>query len=510
MRVMEAIAGFLKRHGMEGQPVCVGFSGGADSTALLLALHQCGCQVTAYHFHHGLRGEEADADAEWCRRFCESRGIPFELHLLDVPGNRAGGESCEACGRRLRLERWRKVSQGRPVFLAHHADDFLEELFLRLARGANASSLVPMKESREIHGVTFMRPLLEVRRREIEVFLTAQGIRDWRIDSTNLESEVRRNAVRNRLLPLAREIFGSDAGFLQALHALRQDAACLDRLADAAYASGLSDIAAWRRLEPAIFARCALRRIRESDADAQLSHDAIQRLQDAVAQFDGRQLAVPLPGGRMAYVASSGIVVEPVPWEDREWNWRQEPVIRLGGNLCLSVLAGGGGEARGGGEAAHGLAAVARPPTASQIAGDAGGSGRAGEGGEAALGLAATAMLSAALQEDVVPGKAGEGALSERFGEASLPDVLLVRHWREGDRMIPFGGGFSKKLKELFQEEGIPRYLRGHLPVLEANGKIIWVPGVRRAEFGRVLEGTPFVVIAIRALDVPAASSPLM
>ena len=426
MPVRKAVGDFLKRHGLEGCPACIGFSGGADSTALLLALHQCGVPVTACHFHHGLRGEEADADAEWCRRFCETRNIPFLLCMLDVPGNQMHGESCEACGRRLRLAQWKAIAGNRPVFLAHHADDVLEELFLRLARGANASSLVPMKEKKVLYGMTFLRPLLNVRRRDIEFFLKQEGITDWRVDSTNLENDFRRNAVRNRLLPLAREIFGgSDAGFLQAVYALRQDAAYLDASADDAYASGLKSIDAWRQLALALFVRCALRRLREFDAGIQLSYEAVSRLQDAVRRFDGRQLAVPLSGGRKAYVVSEGIAMAPAPWNEQEWNWRKEPVISLGNGIRLSCL-----------------------------------------------------------END-----AGEGGTSESFDAASLPDVLFVRHWREGDRMRPFGTNFSKKLKELFQEARIPRYLRAHLPIVEANGQIIWVPGVKRAEFGRVHSG---------------------
>ena len=75
------IKSFLAEHCVHGS-VLAGFSGGADSTALLLALHEAGVDVTAVHFNHGIRGDEADADEEWSRKFCASRNIPQDEEVL--------------------------------------------------------------------------------------------------------------------------------------------------------------------------------------------------------------------------------------------------------------------------------------------------------------------------------------------------------------------------------------------------------------------------------------------
>src|SRR5690606_29105961 len=133
---------FLRGRDLAGCRLLVGFSGGADSTALLLGLLAAGAQdVLAVHGHHGLRGADADADAAWCRSFCAQRGIALRVEYLDVPGQRQSGESTEETGRRLRLALWQRLAAGAcaAVFLGHHGDDVMEELVLRLARGANCS-----------------------------------------------------------------------------------------------------------------------------------------------------------------------------------------------------------------------------------------------------------------------------------------------------------------------------------------------------------------------------------
>ncbi|RMD74190.1 MAG: hypothetical protein D6820_17225, partial [Lentisphaerae bacterium] len=103
----------------KGQRVVCGFSGGADSTALLLLLEEYGCDVLGVHIDHMLRGAESTADAEWCREFCAKQKIDFELHRVDVQAERRKGESLEMAARRLRLRVWQRYTAW-PVALAHH------------------------------------------------------------------------------------------------------------------------------------------------------------------------------------------------------------------------------------------------------------------------------------------------------------------------------------------------------------------------------------------------------
>lgn len=253
MGPLEAIRSFP----LSPRPCYVGFSGGGDSLALLVALVQCGWPVTAVHFNHQLRGEDARADARFCREFCRSRKIPFRGFRLDVTGSRLPGESLESAGRRLRLEMWTRLTKenGRLVFLAHHAGDVMEELFLRILRGGGASGLVGLRPLRTLeNGVALGRPLLECRKEELEEFLRANGVEKWCLDATNLQPVGSRNRIRNDLLPWWRRTFGTDQGILATVHALREDAEFLEEAARNALPESPT-IADWRRVPAALMPR---------------------------------------------------------------------------------------------------------------------------------------------------------------------------------------------------------------------------------------------------------------
>ncbi len=419
-----------------------GFSGGADSTALLLLLRQVAPELplTAVHFHHGLRGAAADADAGWCAAFCQRHGIPFLLARLEVPRFRQPGESVEMAARRRRLEYWAAhLPEHAAVALGHHADDALEELLLRLGRGANSSGLCGLRVRRRLGRLLLVRPLLGLRRAEIEDWLRRQEVADWRTDRSNADVEIRRNAVRHRLLPLWRELFGGDGGLALSLEVLRDDAAVLEA---AAARRRPQTRAAWAALPPALAAR-VFRRWLEGQAGGPLPPpaSALHRLQAALAATDTRPRRVPLGNGAAVVVTPAGLSFLPVPPAGqraaasglrlRRWAWRQQPVLELPeAGLVLRV-------------------AVIRR---------------------------SSRRIMAALA-------AGDG---EWFAPESLPEVLTVRGWRPGDRLRPFGGHGSRKLQDLFQDAGVPQSRRGLTPVVAAGQTLVWVPGVRRAEHGRL------------------------
>ena len=187
-----------------GGHLWVGFSGGADSTAALLVTLEFSREfdfaVTAVHFNHHLRGAESDADALFCRDFADARGCELKIIDLDLE-NCSGG--LEECARAARLAHWRKLAGGHPdnaVVLGHHADDRIENFFLRTLRGANLSGLL-MAPLCQVADVQIIRPLLAFSRQEIESFLRRNGVTQWRVDSTNKESCCARNKLRLDILP---------------------------------------------------------------------------------------------------------------------------------------------------------------------------------------------------------------------------------------------------------------------------------------------------------------------
>lgn len=224
---------------LQGKTVYCSFSGGADSLALLLFLKEWSRRISfsleAVHFEHGFRGADSLADAKFCRAICEREKIPFQLFRINVPKHRLKGEGDEEAARRLRLDYWRKIVRNPAnslIAVGHHADDRIENVFLRLFRGSNASGLSSMRAVQKLGNITFIRPFIEFTRADIEAWLTEHGETTWRHDATNDSARYRRNFLRLELLPVILKNFPfASGGIRQSIRTLESDAACLEQLA---------------------------------------------------------------------------------------------------------------------------------------------------------------------------------------------------------------------------------------------------------------------------------------
>ncbi|MBS6396388.1 MAG: tRNA lysidine(34) synthetase TilS [Clostridiales bacterium] len=186
-----------------GMRILTGFSGGADSAALLQILWEYGrghgIQVRALHVNHGIRGAEADRDQAFCEHFCQERKIPLRIVREDV-GAYARREriSMEEAGRKVRYDAFeQELSQGLAdrVALAHHQNDQAETMLFHLMRGTGLRGLRGMEPVR----MPYIRPFLCVTRREIEDWLIRKGI-SWVEDGTNQELDYTRNRIRHQVL----------------------------------------------------------------------------------------------------------------------------------------------------------------------------------------------------------------------------------------------------------------------------------------------------------------------
>ncbi len=180
----------------------VGFSGGADSSALLHALYQCRDElpapIHAVHFHHGLNAG-ADAWQSHCRIFCRERGISFTSRKLDI--RQSNKSSIEEESRNCRYRAVAELLQAGDIYLtAHHADDQAETLFLNLMRGSGIEGLAGIPELRKLGQGQVARPLLCTTRSELESYLVRHGI-DWLEDPSNKDQSFDRNFLRNSLFP---------------------------------------------------------------------------------------------------------------------------------------------------------------------------------------------------------------------------------------------------------------------------------------------------------------------
>jgi tRNA(Ile)-lysidine synthase len=188
-------------------PLAIAYSGGADSTALLVACaSRWPGQVLAIHVNHGLHAAAADFEKH-CEAACAALGV--RLHTERIDARNSPGESPEDAARRGRYEAIHRAAlrEGAAcVALAQHADDQVETVLLALTRGAGIAGLSGMRPGWERDGVDYRRPLLEVATSEIRMWLQARGI-EWVEDPSNASENYTRNRLRARVLPALRDAF---------------------------------------------------------------------------------------------------------------------------------------------------------------------------------------------------------------------------------------------------------------------------------------------------------------
>ena len=187
-----------------GEDVTVALSGGADSVALLSILRELqpllGITLRAAHFHHGIRGAEADRDVAFCKSLCDDWGVPLKVGRGVAPAYaEEHGLSLETAARELRYAFLHQAAPGK-LATAHTADDNAETLLMHLIRGAGPRGLGGILPRRG----SLIRPLLAVEKRELLEYLSQRGIPHVE-DSTNESDDGLRNRVRHRIMPLLTE-----------------------------------------------------------------------------------------------------------------------------------------------------------------------------------------------------------------------------------------------------------------------------------------------------------------
>lgn len=204
--IEHALQQSFTQHGLHGQRLVLGVSGGADSLALL-----CGCllitpaeQLIVAHLDHQLRPESA-RDAEWVRQFCHERSIKFVSEKLAPLESTVGLEERARSARYEFLTRIAIEQNSRFVLVAHHADDQAETVLHQLLRGSGLRGAAGIPETRTLAAdVTLVRPLLNVTRIEVLKFLEARQ-QPFLEDLTNTDERLTRNRLRQVVLPLLRE-----------------------------------------------------------------------------------------------------------------------------------------------------------------------------------------------------------------------------------------------------------------------------------------------------------------
>ena len=402
----------------------VGFSGGADSTAALLLLHermQSGNRLVAVHFnHHHLRGKESDLEAENAACFAAERKIEFRLIDLHI----APGSNLEARARQARLEAWKKLVseyENAVVVTGHHKDDCIENMFLRMGRGSNVSGLTGLQITSEVEDVKFFRPLIIYSRKDIEAFLLERGITSWAVDSSNLSCDYTRNVLRNKILPELYELFpGGRKAFCRTLDNLCDDAAFIDSEAIFRYrnAEDRFEIGFWQGQMRALTVRMLKMLCKELfNDDHPLSSGAVEQFYTMVEE--SRTGICELDEKRKLYFADGRIFAfDKVEKFELSWSFRKQPTLVLPRGWVLHCTT-----------------------------------------------------------IENMPEECGND--EAYFDLDSLPETLTVSSVSPGEKMVPFGRKTPVSLKKLRVDAKVPSLFAP--PVLKDANEVIWFPGIRRS-----------------------------
>jgi tRNA(Ile)-lysidine synthase len=339
-----------RQPGAAGRCYCVAFSGGLDSTALLVAMARLAPRLAsgglrAVHVDHGLHPESVRW-AALCAARCAGLGVPYEAVRVDASAAR--GESPEASAREARYAALRRrIGPGEALLTAHHADDQVETVLLQLLRGAGVAGLAAMPAAASFGAGLHLRPLLDVPRAALAEWARAQALSGWIEDPANQDTRLARNHLRREVLPAMRIHWPAAArAVARSARHCAEAAALLDELAriDAAACaegvalrlSGLLELAPARRRN---LVRWQLRRLGLPVPDERRLGTLLAQLAEAEA---GARPEVRWPGVvATRFAARLWLINESLlgePGGPRDWPDPREP-LALGAGLGMLALA---------------------------------------------------------------------------------------------------------------------------------------------------------------------------
>ena len=207
--MLRRVTTYIRQRGLlvKDKPVLVALSGGADSVSLLDVLLQAGYTCIAAHCNFHLRGEESDRDEAFVRDLCKQMNVELEVTDFDtLEYARAHEVSIEVAARELRYRWFDEMARRhncQAVCVAHHQNDQAETILLNLKRGTGIRGLAGMRpvSANPIvpESVPIVRPLLCTTRGYIEHYLKDKRHLNWMTDSTNSDTSITRNAIREQL-----------------------------------------------------------------------------------------------------------------------------------------------------------------------------------------------------------------------------------------------------------------------------------------------------------------------
>ena len=410
----------------QNETVLLGLSGGADSRALLHLLSEQarrdGFSVVTAHVNHGIRGDEADRDAEFCKALAESYGWEFLSLQVNVPAlAKANGRSLELEAREVRYAFFRQIMEERNIRIlatAHHADDNLETVLFRICRGTGLHGLVGISPSRPFSNGVLIRPLLPFPKREILAFCREEGL-EFVTDSTNECADCSRNQIRLETIPSLERRFPSvQNNVYRMTKGLADDLDFLEREAKAFFErhfqSGGISVACLLDAHPAVRRRVIGKMFPKT---AEFVHlEAV----DELLQKNTSGASISLPGDMCACLQNGRLLA--LPDLRRAADYEAFPCAMGEALLCDGRLL-----------------------------------------------ISVSSRSAECLAQD---GYESVCVLDQKMAARGL----CFRHRRDGDVMLRHG--VKRQVRRLYREAGVPTAVRDALPLLCEGETVLWTPFV--------------------------------
>ena len=452
--ISTSILEVIKKYKMfeAGDSLVVGVSGGYDSICLLHVLHKLSqtwqLKLYAVHLNHGIRGAEADSDAEYVSDICKKLDITCFIEYFDIPNYaKKTGKSEEEAGREIRYSMFEKVREktnSNKIVVAQNMNDNVETILMHFMRGAGIEGLIGIDAVRN----NIVRPLIETDRADIEEYCKTNNLQP-RTDRTNLETIYMRNKTRLQLLPYIRENFNQniEKTLLRLSDIVKEDNLYLEQQTMEAF----KEMALVMK-EKTVFDTAKIIKCHKS-IQRRLIRLGIEKLLDSYYGFELKHIdgalqlltektgaAIVLPNAIRAYISYDSLIIERIVSTEKDlfyFSLDLEKVNEIKGkDLHIEIKN---------------------------------------------------------VERNIFQQQERD-AYTVYIDRDKINNGLVYRNRRNGDVFSPIGMRGTKKLKEYFIDEKVAREKRDDIGLIADGSDIVWVIGKRLSEKYKVVNETKNII----------------
>lgn len=408
-------------------PFIIALSGGRDSSVLTHLCHSLGLDFSLAHCNFHLRGLESDQDEQLCRELADSLGLQLTVKSFDVSSN----DNIQLRTRKLRYNWFSSLIQesaNKFVLTAHHLDDHIETFLMNMQRGSSLDGItgIPWKND------YILRPLLAFNRQQIADYTREHQV-PYREDSSNLTDNYLRNRIRHHLTPVLKEVLPNFMdGFKRSQHYLREDLMLREGFLSRFRESVMTNTDSGETL------------IDLEKAGNYVQYDYLIFLYAKSLGFQRQQIDSILTAESGAKVFSETHTI---------WKNRNELILSTTAKEeNHTTMVNGRGDFNWG----SGVLNVSFQEVANPVA------------HVRAYAFPNTIFLDA----------------------EAIQFPMVLRSWREGDKLQPYGMAGSKLVSDIFIDRKLSPLEKKNTPILAEGNQVLWVVGQRSSRLHIVTEGT--------------------